>query len=332
MFSKLLALLMLFLISPADTEKSTDTIYISVLSSQRHQWGRTDNPVIGIFRSRDKGANWEHLGWRGYIRTFYTETGPDGVIWAGCGNGVLRSDDNGVSFIITTGWEITEVLKLRIDPRNPASVVAATAYGIYRTDDRGETWEERNSGLPDLPFTSDVFIDNSNPKRLLAATEDGIFESIDEGNNWKRLGLSGKGIRTIVQHPTNRNIWLTGTEDHGVFRSDDAGKSWRAVNNGLGHLTVYTLAVNPKNPQIVFAGTHGGGVYRSVNGGMSWQQHISGFRNLDVHSLAILPSDPSFIFAGTLNGGLYKSADAGQTWEFNSQDGGQIWGISVGPR
>jgi photosystem II stability/assembly factor-like uncharacterized protein len=329
MFFKMLTSLLLLLALTTDSEKYTDTVYISVLSSQRHQWGRTDNPVIGIFRSSDAGMSWEHIGWRGYIRTFYTETGSDGVIWGGCGNGVLRSRDNGNSFTVTTGWDVTEVLKVRINPADPTRVVAATAYGIFRTDDGGETWTECNDGLPDLPFTSDVVIDFTNPNRLLAATEDGMFESVTGGSKWRKVALSGKGIRTIIQHPVNGSIWYTGTEDDGVFVSGDDGKTWKRMNNGLGHLTVYSIALDPDHQEVVYAGTHGGGVYKSINGGHSWEQHISGLQNLDVHALAVLPSNPSAVFAGTLNGGLYISQNGGRTWEFNSQAGGQVWGISV---
>jgi len=45
--------------------------------------------------------------------------------------------------------------------------------------------------------------------------------------------------------------------------------------------------------------------------------------------LCVLPSNPNIVFAGTLNGGLYRSVDGGLNWEFNSQEEGQVWGLSV---
>jgi hypothetical protein len=48
-----------------------------------------------------------------------------------------------------------------------------------------------------------------------------------------------------------------------------------------------------------------------------------------VHALAVLPSNPKIIFAGTINGGLYRSVDGGEAWEFNSQEEGQVWGLSI---
>jgi photosystem II stability/assembly factor-like uncharacterized protein len=313
----------------AVTNAQDETLYMSVLSSQKHQWDNIDNPVIGIFRSGDAGDTWEHIGWRGYIRTFYTEVGPDGTIWAACGNGALRSVDNGGSFTVTTGWEITEVLKVRVDPVDPETVYAATAYGVFKTADRGTTWSETNVGLPALPFTSDLLIDRNDTRTLYAATEDGIYLSRESGETWNRIGLRGKGIRVITQHPENGSILYAGTEDDGIYQSNDGGSSWVQKNRGLDHRTVYAIVIDHKEPEILYAGTHGGGVYRSHDGGDSWEQAADGLTTPDVHSLALLPSDTSVLFAGTLNGGLFRTTNRGDSWEHNGQEGGQVWGLSI---
>lgn len=320
---------LLFILFSINSAAQPETIYMSVLSSKKHQWGNIENPVIGIFRSSDTGRSWEHIGWRGYIRTFYTETGPDGTIWAGCGNGVLRSEDNGKSFTITTGWEITEVLKVRVHPYRPDVAYAGTAYGVFKTIDKTHTWSEMNNGLPKLPFTSDILIDRQKPTRIFAATEDGMYVSFDGAGEWNRAGLKGIGIRTIVQHPTTASVLYTGTEDYGIYTSSDGGVTWNQINNGLEHLTVYAIAIDETTPDILYAGTHGGGVYRSVNGGITWKRVSEGLTNFDVHSLLVLPSDSNIVFAGTLNGGLFISYNGGDSWNFNSQEGGQVWGLSV---
>ena len=150
-----------------------DTIYMSVLNSRKHRLGAQDNPTVGLFVSTDGGTTWEHKGWRGYIRTFYAEAGSDGTLWSACGNGVLRSTDGGNSWRITTGWQITEVLKIKVNALKPAVVYAATAYGVFRTENGGETWKEENKGFL-KPFISDIVIDKFHPKRLFAASEDGV--------------------------------------------------------------------------------------------------------------------------------------------------------------
>jgi photosystem II stability/assembly factor-like uncharacterized protein len=299
---------------------------MSVLNSRKHRLGALDNPTVGLFVSTDAGANWKHKGWTGYIRTFYTEAGSDGVLWSACGNGVLRSSDNGVKWRITSGWELTEVLKVEVDPLKPSVVYAVTAYGVFKTENSGETWKEQNAGFL-KPFVSDIVLDRSTRNKLLAASEDGVYMSTNGGKRWQRAGLNGKGVRTLRQHPSKPNIFFAGTEDDGFFFSTDGGRTWQQSNTGITQLTVYTIVCDRSNADVLYIGTHGGGVYRSDDSGKSWKQMIQGLDNLVVHALLLLPSNPSVVFAGTLNGGLFMSTDRGEHWKFNSQEEGQVWGL-----
>ena len=307
-------------------EARQETIYMSVLNSRKHRLGAMDNPTVGLFVSTDAGTTWKHRGWTGYIRNFYTEAGSDGNIWSACGNGVFRSTDHGVSWRITTGWQVTEVLKAKVDPVNPKIVYAATAYGVFRTEDSGETWKEENAGFL-KPFVSDIVIDRSNANRILAASEDGVYRSTNAGQRWRLAGLKGKGVRTLTQHPTNDNVFFAGTEDDGFFLTTDGGTTWKQSNAGLMQLTVYSIACDRSNTDVLYIGTHGGGVFRSSDSGKSWHQINQGLENLVVHSVLVLPSNPSIVFAATLNGGLFKSIDRGEHWQFNSQKEGQAWGL-----
>jgi photosystem II stability/assembly factor-like uncharacterized protein len=303
-----------------------ETVYMSVLNSRKHRLGARDNPTVGLFVSTDGGTTWTHKGWRNYIRTFYAEEGSDGTLWSACGNGVLRSTDRGNAWRITTGWQITEVLKIKVDALKPAVAYAATAYGVFKTENGGETWHEQNKGFL-KPFVSDIVIDKHQPAKLLAASEDGVYLSTNGGAAWHRTGINGKGVRTLTQHPLVRDLFFAGTEDDGVFVSRDGGKRWKATNSGLTNLTVYSIACDRSKPEIIYVGTHGGGVYRSSDEGKNWTQKIEGLSNFVVHSLVVLPSNPSVIFAGTLNGGLFKSIDGGEHWSFNSQEEAQVWGL-----
>src|SRR5512133_3885137 len=143
---------------------------MSVLNSRKHRLNAGDNPLVGIFVSTDAGRTWTHRGWREYVRVFYTEAGPDGTLWSACGNGVMRSTDRGESWKITTDWTVTEVLKVKVDPSRPRTVVAATAYGVIRSTDHGESWTSQNTGLR-RPFTSDILVDRTNGRRVFVATE-----------------------------------------------------------------------------------------------------------------------------------------------------------------
>jgi hypothetical protein len=305
-----------------------ETVYMSVLSSRKHRIGASDNPVVGLFVSTDQGRTWASRGWREYIRTFYTEAGPDGALWAACGNGVLRSIDEGRRWRVTTGWEVTEVLKVKVDSDTPGLVYAATAYGIVKSTDRGDTWKSATEGFH-RKFTSDICIDRGNHRRLFTATEEGIYESQDGGGHWSLNSLRGMIVNVIVQQPRNHAEFLAGTEENGLFRSNDGGQTWYSAGPSVSRATVYTIAVGESKPSTIFIGTFGEGIFRSVDGGKTWEQKSDGLKNLDIHSIVVLPSDPNIVLAGTLNGGLYRSTDGGETWVFSSQEDAQVWGLSV---
>ena len=302
---------------------------MAVLNSLQHRWGNMENPLVGTFVSTDRGRSWQHLGWREYIRTFYVEEGPDGTLWAACGNGVLRSRDGGERWTITTGWETTEVLKLDVDPSDASRVFAATAYGLFRTTSAGAAWERLEKGFQ-TRFTGDVRVDRARPRVVFVATEDGLYRSLDGGERWSLVGLEGEGVRCILQHPSRQQWWWAGTEERGVWRSTDGGTTWEASSRGLEHPTIYCLAADSRS-DLLIAGTHGGGTYRSADGGNRWVPSSEGLTHPDVHSLAIVPSQPALVFAGTLGGGLFASTDGGRTWHFNSQEEAQVYGLSVAP-
>lgn len=311
-------------VAPAQNE----TIYMTVLATIGPRYDVDGKPRAGLFVSTDRGNTWQLRGWRDYIRTFYTEEGSDGVIWSACGNGVLRSTDGGDAWKVTTGWEVTEVLKVKAAEENPSVVFASTAYGIFGSTDGGETWEKKVSGMR-RPFSGDVCIDRTNWRRVIAATEEGVYLSEDGGDHWTAVGLAGKGVRVVVQDPHDEKRFWLGTEEDGVFRSTDGGRHWEQRSTGLGDLTVYTIALHPTQEDVLYVGTFGGGVYMSADGGAHWEQRSRGLTDLQVHALVVLPSDPRVLLAGTLNDGLFRSTDGGAMWKYIIQKSSQVWGLSL---
>ena len=309
-------------------EAQRESVYMAILSSFRPAQTPDADPAFGLFVSTDRGTTWQGRGWREYIRTFYSEEASDGTIWSACGNGVLRSTDNGKRWRVTTGWEVTEVLKVKAAEAEPALVFASTAYGVFRTTDGGETWEKKTRGMR-RAFSGDVCIDREDPGRILAATEEGVYLSEDRGEQWTERGLAGKGVRVIVQDPQDAKRFWLGTEEDGVYRSSDGGRHWERKSEGLDGSAVYTIALDPQNHGRIYAGTYGRGVVRSTDGGGHWEERSRGLTDPGVHSLVVLNSDPSVILAGTLHRGLFRSTDSGGTWAHAAHDSAQVWGLSL---
>jgi tetratricopeptide (TPR) repeat protein len=105
-----------------------------------------------------------------------------------------------------------------------------------------------------------------------------------------------------------------------VFKSQDSGENWFAVNAGLTHTNITALVIDPLAPATLYAGTTEGlrdgpgGVFKSTDGGESWRSVNTGLTFLDVRCLAIDPLAPSTLYAGTYNGGIFKSTDGGENW------------------
>ncbi len=304
----------------------TRTLYVVTRSTKVFRLSSRDFPSVGLFATNDGGQTWEHYGWH-YTKCFSGATvvvAGQRVFYLACGNGVQKSPDGGTHWILTTGSNVTECLKVAVDPEDPNVVYTASAYGIFKSTDGGASWEEKNIGLAST-FTSSVIIDAENPRVLFCATEAGVCRSKDRAERWEPIGLLGLGVRTIVQHPMHGDLLAAGTEDDGIWLSTDRGSTWRPANAGLTQKTVYALAFAPQDDRTIYAGTFQGGIFKSDDGGTTWSAVNQGLRVLDIHAIVVDPDDKNTVYAGTLNDGVWKSIDGGKQWRFVGLETSQVW-------
>src|SRR5918996_3161218 len=85
-----------------------------------------------------------------------------------------------------------------------------------------------------------------------------------------------------------------GSFGNGIFRSDDRGRSWTGVNNGLGDPFILSLASAPDGT--LYAGTLRAGVFRSLDGGKRWQPVNAGLKRLEIKALVV---NDGAVYAGT---------------------------------
>jgi len=122
-------------------------------------------------------------------------------------------------------------------------------------------------------------------------------------------------IQSVTVNPRNEKIIFVGT-GNGLFRSQDEGKSWESLHEGLRDENIRALAVSPSAPDMIYAGTSKG-IFLSEDGGdhwTDWFEESSGLSSMDIRDLAIHPETPEHLFAAT-SGGLFISRDEGDTWE-----------------
>ncbi|HTP13886.1 MAG TPA: hypothetical protein VMM37_09650 [Bacteroidota bacterium] len=332
MKSILFVLLTALILLPPELLSQNSTVYVSVLSTKLFVVGAA-NPETGLYFQRTSGDTmWHHAGAKN-IRAFSVavHTPARGqLICIGSGNGVHKTTDGGATWKITTGWEITEVLWVAIDPRSPNTIYCSTPYGVFRTLDGAATWKECSNGLRQK-FVSSVIIDHSDSNVLFCSTEDGVYRSGDGGESWTRSGLSVGGVRVVAQNPKDPNMLIAGTDDYGIYVTHNGGRYWEKCEAGLDHSTFYTIAFDPTNPQVLYAGGYVTGVYKSVDGGQSWARKNDGLTNLNIHSIAVDPTNSNRVYAGTQWGGVFRSDDGGGSWHNVGLNGSQVWTVAVQP-
>lgn len=305
-------------------------LYVVTRSTKNFRLDDKQFPCVGLFSTDDNGKNWKHYGWA-YTKCFSAATQivkGQRIFYLACGNGAQKSPDGGKSWILTSDWKSTECQKIVIDPSDPDIVYAATAYGIFKTTDGAQTWTEKNHGLVNT-FTPSLVIDQNDHNLLFCATEAGIHRSRDGGEHWEPIGLLGLGIRTLIQNCHQPEIFAAGTENDGIFISQDHGKTWQKKNTNLIHTTIYALAFAPNDSKILYAGTFQGGIYKSENLGDSWKTVNDGLRVLDIHALIVSPGDRNTVYAGTLNDGVWMSKNAGESWQFIGLETSQVWDLLI---
>ena len=185
--------------------------------------------------------------------------------------------------------------------------------------------------------------DPSNPDHLLLGTSSSqLFVSSDGGYTWSQLARVGDGDHYVVDHivfdPAHpatvyAAAWSVETDGGDVFRSDDGGRTWRALA-GMHGKSVRSFALAPSDPSILIAGALDG-VFRSRDRGERWER-ISPPRHPEIkniESLAIDARDPEVIYAGTWHL-PWKTVDGGRTWDSIKQgviDDSDVFSIILDP-
>jgi photosystem II stability/assembly factor-like uncharacterized protein len=223
---------------------------------------------------------------------------------------------------------------------NPSATVAPADFGALKWRVVGPAVMggrlDAVAGVPGDPNT--VYLGHSSG---------GLYKSIDGGMTFQPIFDAGRttSIGAIAVAPSNPNVLYAGTGEgfprntaalgDGVYRSDDAGKTWRACGlRGTQHIA--KIAIDPNDPNVALVAALGPefapggerGVYRTTDGCKTWQRVISVNPTTGGSDAAFDPSDPQIAFAGTFDflrqpwtfrgggvgSGLYRSTDGGATW------------------
>ena len=282
----------------------------------------------GIWKTKDGGLSWKpvfddkpvHA-----IGVLALCNGDPQVVYAGTGESFIRSN---------------------VSIRN----------GIYKSTDGGETW--KHMGLDETGRISRIVVHPTNPNIVFAAAvghayspqeSKGVYKSIDGGETWRKVLFvdENTGCSDIVMDPSNPRIlfagmwhlelktWIriSGGPGSGLYKSTDAGETWKKLEKGLPQSPIgkIALAMTPSKPDRVYAlietgdgvpyqgkPTSSGELWRSDDKGISWKLVNSnrdlGGRQAYYTRCAASPDNPNEIYfmsaaySTSIDGGLTVSA------------------------
>ena len=150
--------------------------------------------------------------------------------------------------------------------------------------------------------------------------------------HWRQVGPFRGGWATAVAgHPDKITTFYFGSADGGVWKTDNAGVTWKPLFEQQGSASIGALAIAPSNPEVIWVGTgqiqqrwdivDGDGVYRSTDGGENWK-HVGLSDTRHIGDLWVDPQDDQValvaalghVFGPNQQRGLFRTEDGGENW------------------
>jgi photosystem II stability/assembly factor-like uncharacterized protein len=230
---------------------------------------------------------------------------------------------------------------IAIDYHNPDRLYLGTRRGgMFRSDDRGKTWHEKNDGLiykevwciVQHPATGEVFV-GTGPAS--------VFKSSDYGDSWtfcEHLHTMKETIDWTFPNPPHvahvKSIGLSrkdpkmiygAIEEGWLIRSKDGGDTWETLKSGTT-IDSHTVSVMPDNPNVLLSAS-GNGIFRSEDGGDNFILSSDGLTREYVSQIAFHESEPEILFTASAEvpPGMWRRPQGANSKFFRSNDQGRSW-------
>jgi len=324
-------------------------------------------PGGGVWKTTDGGSVWTPIFDRQRVASIGAVAiapSNSNVIYVGTGeqtegNGLYKSTDAGATWTHIGLDDTHYISSMIIDPRNPDVIIVGAlghpilgpaanqaARGVYKSTDGGKTWT-RTLFKDEKAGVSDMVADPGNPRVLYAALwhprdffgdasekqDSWIYKSVDQGSTWKPVGVAGLPAEPLDRiglavAPGDRGRRVLAISSRGLYRSDDAGDSWRKITADpriTGNGYICRVYVDPRNADTVYVMQTT--TYRSLDGGQTFAAFKGAPGGDDYHVLWIDPQNSQRMILG-VDQGATISLNGGKTWsEWFNQPTGQFYHV-----
>ena len=281
------------------------------------------------------------------------------------GDGMYKSTDAGKTWTHIGLEDSYQIGKILVDPVNPDVVFVAVlghgygpnpVRGVFRSTDGGQTWKkvlykDADTGAIDLAFGADtktvyasLWQTRRPPWNVYPPSNgpgSGLYKSVDSGETWTEItshgipteGLGRIGLSVAASNPSIVYA-LVDAKQGGLFRSDDAGASFKRVSSDkrIWQRGWYFggVSADPKDPDTVYVCDTA--MYKSTDGGKTFLPFLGDPTGDDFHVLWIDPDDSRRMISG-VDQGTIITVDGGTTWSsWLNQPTGQFYHVVTDSR
>lgn len=269
---------------------------------------------VGIF----SGGTWQKSGLQDqHIQALAVDPNHLRDIYAGDEqNGAFVSTDSGNTWKQSSAGLPLPVSVTALSFDIPGKkLYAATSAGLFVSNGAATTWH-MVAGLPADSYTALAFDVNAPQVVYIGTAHSGALKSTDSGEHWAQIssGLPSGALLSLLYDPNLKQLWaaFAGT----LYRSDDQGANWHAMNNGLSaDMGINTLAlgeVTSASSSLLFVGTNHG-IFLSSDEGQHWAASQLQLTNLRITAILLDATQPNVVYIAT-DIGVLRSKDNGQNW------------------
>lgn len=280
------------------------------------------------------------------------------------GGGVWKTTNGGASFRPLFDKYCQSIGAVTLDPNNPDVIYVGTGEcnmrntvsygnGMYKSTDGGNNWDR--IGLDSTEHISKIIVDSKNSNIVYVAAPGplwsdsksrGLYKSTDGGKTWQKILYVDEktGCADITLNPENPNellasMWqfrrtpysfTSGGPGSGLYKSEDGGKTWKKITNGLpkGELGRIALALSPSDPKHILAIVEAKKtkLFVSYDAGDTWAEQASTInveaRPFYFSTIAFDPKDDKRVYRPSFS--LSISDDGGRSFTDASDEGGWV--------
>lgn len=333
--------------------------------SQKTEKAKADTVItsglVSSLKFRNIGPAWAS----GRIADFAVNPANSAEYYVAVASGnVWYTENNGTTWKpVFDNYEAYSIGVVKADPHNFNTIWVGTGEnnhqralgygdGIYKSVDGGKSF--KNMGLKESRQIGGIVIDPRNTDIVFVACEGsawgpggerGLYRTADGGNNWEKvLDISEHtGVNNVVIDPSNPDIMYATSEqrrrhyftkigggpESAVYKSTDAGKTWRKIMKGLPSVDIGGMGidVSPVDPSVVYliveAAEDKSGFFRSTDKGESWEKmsdHASSGQYYN--EIYCDPKDVDKVYS--METYSYVTVDGGKTWAALSNNGRHV--------